>query len=351
MAEYRRLDVTEVGDVTVVRFRDQKILDDLNIQELGRELSQLVEVEGRAEAAAELLGRRVSLQRGAGQADHLGQEGEGGRRNAETVPHSARNLRSLRDHPAESAVRHQGERGGRPGGVLIPASAAATGPSAGTRGVRGERVRSVDPFVLPRHNLKTHVRTAVDLAMRPYDPEPGRGRPPGPTGSARPTPAHHWVDHDIFSIHLALEEALVNAIKHGNGLDLAKQVRVRCRMSDDLVQIEIADEGEGFDPTRVPDPTDEHHRECPNGRGVMLMRSFMDRVEYNERGNCVLLEKRRTKTRVSRTPCSPDDALAGENVLKYTANLGRRPCLGRDVSLAWRVPTFPDSSVGRASGC
>jgi serine/threonine-protein kinase RsbW len=107
---------------------------------------------------------------------------------------------------------------------------------------------------------------------------------------------HHWVDHDIFSIHLALEEALVNAIKHGNGLDLAKQVRVSCRMSDDLVQIEIADEGNGFDPTRVPDPTDNRHRECPNGRGVMLMRSFMDRVEYNERGNCVLLEKRRTKT-------------------------------------------------------
>ena len=47
MAEYRRLAVTEVGDVTVVRFRDQKILDDLNIQELGRELSRLVEVENR----------------------------------------------------------------------------------------------------------------------------------------------------------------------------------------------------------------------------------------------------------------------------------------------------------------
>ena len=47
MADYRRLEVTEVGDVTVVRFRDQKILDDLNIQELGRELSRLVEVENR----------------------------------------------------------------------------------------------------------------------------------------------------------------------------------------------------------------------------------------------------------------------------------------------------------------
>ncbi|HBO46178.1 MAG TPA: anti-sigma factor antagonist [Planctomycetaceae bacterium] len=47
MAEYRRLAVNDVGDVTVVRFRDQKILDDLNIQELGRELSRLVEVENR----------------------------------------------------------------------------------------------------------------------------------------------------------------------------------------------------------------------------------------------------------------------------------------------------------------
>jgi len=47
MAEYRRLEVKEVGDVTVVRFRDQKIIEDINIQELGRELFQLVEVENR----------------------------------------------------------------------------------------------------------------------------------------------------------------------------------------------------------------------------------------------------------------------------------------------------------------
>ena len=106
---------------------------------------------------------------------------------------------------------------------------------------------------------------------------------------------HCWVKHDIFSIHLALEEALVNAIKHGNGLDLAKQVRVSCRMSQDVLQIEIADEGIGFDPASVPDPTDDQHREYPNGRGVMLMRNFMDRVEYNKRGNRVLLEKRRTQ--------------------------------------------------------
>jgi serine/threonine-protein kinase RsbW len=103
-----------------------------------------------------------------------------------------------------------------------------------------------------------------------------------------------WPKYDVFSVHLALEEALVNAMTHGNGLDAAKQVQVRCRLADDLVQIEVTDEGEGFDPNRLPDCTDEQHREIPSGRGVMLMRRFMDHVQYNAKGNAVVLEKRRT---------------------------------------------------------
>lgn len=105
----------------------------------------------------------------------------------------------------------------------------------------------------------------------------------------------HWDQHDTFSIRLALEEALVNAIKHGNALDATKQVRVRCRMSDDLIQIEVVDEGNGFDPESIPDPTNGERREMPDGRGVMLMRRFMDRVEFNDKGNGVLLEKQRTR--------------------------------------------------------
>jgi serine/threonine-protein kinase RsbW len=104
-----------------------------------------------------------------------------------------------------------------------------------------------------------------------------------------------WARHDVFSIHLALEEALVNAIQHGNGLDESKQVHIRCRMSEDLMQIEVIDQGDGFNPSVVPDPTDDEHREIPSGRGVMLMRRFMDRVQFNEKGNAVLMEKRRTK--------------------------------------------------------
>jgi serine/threonine-protein kinase RsbW len=105
--------------------------------------------------------------------------------------------------------------------------------------------------------------------------------------------ARHWCLHDVFAVHLAIEEALVNAIKHGNHSDPDKHVRVRCRMSPDLIRVEISDEGPGFDPDVLPDPTNPDRLECPGGRGVMLMKAFMSRVEYGGRGNRVLLEKRR----------------------------------------------------------
>ena len=101
----------------------------------------------------------------------------------------------------------------------------------------------------------------------------------------------HWVQHDIFSVQLAVEEALVNAIKHGNRLDHAKQVHIACRVAPDLLRVEITDQGRGFDLAAVPNPTDPEHLESPRGRGIMLMRSFMSRVQYNDLGNCVVLEK------------------------------------------------------------
>jgi serine/threonine-protein kinase RsbW len=102
-----------------------------------------------------------------------------------------------------------------------------------------------------------------------------------------------YPDRDVFGVRLALEEALVNAIKHGNGMDPLKSVRISCRVAPDLVRIEIEDEGEGFQPDEVPDPTALENLEKPCGRGIMLMRAFMTRVEYNASGNCVLLEKHR----------------------------------------------------------
>lgn len=103
-----------------------------------------------------------------------------------------------------------------------------------------------------------------------------------------------WPARDVFCIRLALEEALVNAIKHGNHFDAAKHVRIQCYLSPTLLRISIADEGEGFNPADIPDPTDPANLDRPSGRGIMLMRSFMSRVEFNERGNQVTLEKGRS---------------------------------------------------------
>jgi serine/threonine-protein kinase RsbW len=103
---------------------------------------------------------------------------------------------------------------------------------------------------------------------------------------------HGWSASDIFAIHLAAEEAIVNAIVHGNKLDATKKVRVSCVVTRDMARIEITDEGEGFDPGKVPDCTADDRLEMPGGRGVMLMKSFMTRIEYNAKGNSVLLEKR-----------------------------------------------------------
>ncbi len=105
-----------------------------------------------------------------------------------------------------------------------------------------------------------------------------------------------WAEHDVFAVHLAMEEALVNAIKHGNRRDPAKMVEVVCRLAKDRVQIQITDEGVGFDPESVPDPTDEENLEVPSGRGLMLMRCYMTSVVFNPQGNQVSMEKVRNRT-------------------------------------------------------
>lgn len=112
---------------------------------------------------------------------------------------------------------------------------------------------------------------------------------------------HCWSVRNVFGIHLALEEALVNAIKHGNKYSPEKQVRICCGITSEFFCIRIEDEGDGFDPARLPDPRTDEWIDVPNGRGVLLMRKFMDRVEYNERGNAVLLEK-------YNRPPEPEDA-------------------------------------------
>jgi len=123
---------------------------------------------------------------------------------------------------------------------------------------------------------------------------------------------------ECIRIGMALEEALVNALYHGN-LGVSSELRgeddaaffevaaERARQSPfrerriyvavDLSRHEatftIRDEGKGFDPRSLPDPTDPENLEKASGRGILLMRAFMDNVSYNSTGNTVTLVKRR----------------------------------------------------------
>ncbi|MEN6459214.1 MAG: ATP-binding protein [Thermoguttaceae bacterium] len=104
----------------------------------------------------------------------------------------------------------------------------------------------------------------------------------------------HWSRREIFGVHLAVDEALVNAIHHGNADDSAKHVQFSARVCPTRVRVEIVDEGPGFDPDRVPDPTAPDRLGRPGGRGVLLMRAFMSHVEFQDGGSHVVLEKERS---------------------------------------------------------
>ncbi len=99
---------------------------------------------------------------------------------------------------------------------------------------------------------------------------------------------------DVFGMRLSLEEALVNAIKHGHRGDPAKQVRVRYQVTAEQAFVEVEDEGPGFDRDLVPDALSAEGLERASGRGLLLMRHFMTWVRYNARGNAVALCKQRS---------------------------------------------------------
>jgi serine/threonine-protein kinase RsbW len=98
-----------------------------------------------------------------------------------------------------------------------------------------------------------------------------------------------------FAIRLALEEALSNAFKHGNKNDPDKVVRMAFRVDAERIEISVEDEGEGFDPGAVPDPTQSENLDLPSGRGIVLMRSFMSEVSYDPPGNRVRLTYRKSQ--------------------------------------------------------
>jgi CheY-like chemotaxis protein/anti-sigma regulatory factor (Ser/Thr protein kinase) len=122
---------------------------------------------------------------------------------------------------------------------------------------------------------------------------------------------------DVFAVRLALDEALVNALKHGHGYDPAKEARVRFAVTADEAAVQVEDQGPGFDPSLVPDPLAEGNLEKGSGRGLLLMRHYLDEVRYNGRGNAVTLRKRRSGPRVLVIEDQPDCAESLRMLLEF----------------------------------
>ena len=111
--------------------------------------------------------------------------------------------------------------------------------------------------------------------------------------------ANNFSQEDIFAVHLALEEAFINAVKHGNKMDPDKEVKIDYLVDLDKIEIFMMDKGNGFDPDAVPDPRSGENLYKTEGRGLLLMRSYMDGVEFNERGNRVRMVRYKEKPRLT----------------------------------------------------
>ena len=99
-------------------------------------------------------------------------------------------------------------------------------------------------------------------------------------------------EYSLFDIRLCAEEAVRNAIVHGNLSDGKKSVKISFEIEKDALIVEVEDEGRGFDPGLLPDPAAGDNIMKAAGRGVYLIKRLMDKVEFNETGNRIKMVKR-----------------------------------------------------------
>lgn len=100
------------------------------------------------------------------------------------------------------------------------------------------------------------------------------------------------INPESSNLFIALDEAFVNAVKHGNKFDANKTVKVSAEVSTKEARFTVEDEGEGFDVSAIPDPTNPENLFKASGRGVLFIHNIMDEVTYNERGNRLTMIKK-----------------------------------------------------------
>jgi serine/threonine-protein kinase RsbW len=101
----------------------------------------------------------------------------------------------------------------------------------------------------------------------------------------------------VFAVHLALEEAFINAVRHGNKMDPTKEIKIDYSVGSDKVEISMTDEGDGFDPDSVPDPRCAENLYKTKGRGLLLIRSYMDIVKFSKQGNRIHMVKHKSSVK------------------------------------------------------
>ena len=92
-----------------------------------------------------------------------------------------------------------------------------------------------------------------------------------------------------LNLRVGLTEALANAMLYGNSRDPRKRVRVDAQVTEGMLTIRVTDEGRGFNPAAISDPTLPRNRKRAGGRGIFLIKKLMDRVEFNECGNSITM--------------------------------------------------------------
>ncbi len=100
------------------------------------------------------------------------------------------------------------------------------------------------------------------------------------------------IDSESSNLFIALDEAFVNAVKHGNKFDANKIVKISAEVSPKEARFTIEDEGEGFNISEIPDPTNPENLFKTSGRGVLIIHNIMDEVSYNESGNRITMVKK-----------------------------------------------------------